>query len=719
MNKFFVVSLLFAALIPLRSSGQFLNSRTNVPVFVDGDFLGRPWEGGFNQPQFSMADLDQDGEPELIIYDRQGLSPEVFRWNAMDQQWEWLPGKGQSFPVANDWMLVRDVNCDSWPDILMSHPDTSGVRLWLGTGRYQWMLDQSLLAADGKMLYVLRTDIPAITDIDNDGDDDILTFDEAGSFVVWYERLNDCDSVAFTMNSLCWGQFSEAGLNNQIFLNTSCLNGDPDLGPESGGGHAGSTLAAPDVDGDGLPDLLIGDLNQNTITYLHNGGTKAFAVMDAIEVPFPSGPQAVQVRKFPATWPMDIDQDGDTDLLVSPNDPVAGRNVNQIWLYKNQSQGAWNLIRSGTDWLVGDMIDVGERSKPALTDVNGDGLLDLVIGNFTSRSGNDGGTSGLACFLNTGTSHSPAFDLISSDWLSIGSLFNPAIFGLSPSFGDIDLDGDEDLVLGDADGHIHLFLNQAAPGNSMQLQLFEPNFLGLDVGNSATPTIADLDLDGKADLVVGSENGTLTWLHNASTIGSNIQFQPPFSDMGQLSAHNLGSLAPWFRQDSMGAWELWLGTSQGQLRRYMDITPNLSGGAFTLIDSSFGDLPLIPYLAPAILDLDANGNLDLLIGNQKGGLYWYEETDVNGISQAPLRRQASWTVQQASNGEIRLITKAPLSFPARYWIMDLNGRLLSGQALPAGFREFPVQLSSLPQGVYIIRIIDQRGFWHKKILLNN
>lgn len=707
-------SLLLLCLTSLHASGQFLIPDTSIKVFQEGEFLSSPWTGAFNQPQFSFADFDANGQDELLVFDREGLSPKVFSWDDNQQTWTWLPGKGKFFPLVHSWLYATDLNCDQWPDLIFGTPDTSTATIWLGTGEFLWEPHGVMQDENGVAAYVLQEDIPAIGDVNGDGFIDLLSMNEVGTQVVLYARQGPCDSVSFTLSNACWGGFSEGGINSQIFLNTSCFSSGGPSNTETNGQHAGSTLAIADVDGDGLRDMLIGDINQNTISYVHNGGVAQFAVMDVVQVPFPSGTQSIQLKLFPAVFAGDIDQDGDTDLIASPNDVVAGRNKNQIWVYENSSpSGPMSLSRQKTDWLGGEMIDVGERSHPAFCDINGDGLQDMVVGNFSLRSDNETSTSSLAYYLNTGSQATPAFDLLNSDWLSISSTFNPAIFGLAPAFGDVDQDGDEDMILGEQSGMLHFFMNTAGPGNPAIFALQSVGFLGIDVGKDAVPVLADLTGDGKPDLLIGAQDGTLYFAENDNAVPGVVSFKGLVQDFGQLSGSLGSNLAPCVVMNSVGDPELLMGSKEGNISRVGNIAGNLTG-AFSVLDSAYGNLPLIPFSSPALTNFSP-GLPYLMIGNWQGGLQAFREDSTNSLR----AKEPERTVVVITDQEMEVRMRAPLPSQVRLEIFTNTGQLISATLLPPGIQSYQMDLKNLTPGVYFLKFTHKGEFWSKKILLNN
>ena len=166
---------------------------------------------------------------------------------------------------------------------------------------------------------------------------------------------------------------------------------------------------------------------------------------------FPSYDDLVEISIFPAPYIFDVDKDGDEDVLIAPFAPGAIENFENIWWYENDGSDSNPFSLKKQNFIVGDMIDVGEFSNPCFYDENGDGLLDLVIGNggYYMEDGNY--LNSLTLYRNIGTEKLPNFTFVDNNFLDIDAL---DLSDLAPFFADIDGDNDDDLLCGESRGRI-------------------------------------------------------------------------------------------------------------------------------------------------------------------------------------------------------------------------------------------------------------------------
>ena len=238
--------------------------------------LSQPWVGGLNTVRFFEIDLDFDGTNDLLAFDKHGnrILPFLNRDNVFIH----APEIARQFPPLHDWMLLCDYNHDGRPDIF-----TYGLA---GITVYENISENHQLAFRLKCeqlnayyyngyvnIFAAPTDYPIIEDIDSDGHLDILNFWVLGKFVHHLRNASDDPNVFdFQLVDECWGHFSESADDNGITLFTDCNSKTYNDGTQLR--HTGSTMLLHDFDGNGLPDLLLGDMDFPNLILLYNNGTR-------------------------------------------------------------------------------------------------------------------------------------------------------------------------------------------------------------------------------------------------------------------------------------------------------------------------------------------------------------------------------------------------------------------------------------------------------------
>jgi len=279
---------------------------------------------------------------------------------------------------------------------------------------------------------------------------------------------------------------------------------------------------------------------------LINGGTSVNANSSMISQDslFPSYDIPIDLRVFPAAFYEDVTNDGNRDLIICPNTDNQSEDDNSVHYYLNTGTDSNPIFLFQQDnFLQDQMIDVGTGSTPTLFDHNSDGLLDIVLSNFGAYDKiTDTHIPSISLFENTGTITKPAFNLVTTDYMNLST--SGIEKNMIPTFGDLDGDGDEDMIIGDYNGVLHYFTNTAGAGNTANFSLTTPQMtdidaLTIDVGLHAAPTLIDLDSDGDLDLVVGERNGNLNYYENTST--SSPAFNHITDSLGHVRVQYLGS----------------------------------------------------------------------------------------------------------------------------------------------------------------------------------
>jgi hypothetical protein len=630
-----------------------------------------PWAGGMNSCQFGKLDIDRDGIRDLVVFDRCGdrIMPFLIKPSGESFDYYYAPEYASCFPELKHWAIFADYDRDGREDIFTYSPGFAGLKVYknVSAENLEFKLEvfpflTSFQGGGYVNVLVTYADYPAIVDLDGDGDLDMLTFYGLGSFVEKHqnmsmEKYGHADSLDFIRTEYCWGYFAESEESNDISLDTCLRCGDGKeekrgQGEEGSGlRHTGSTFSVRDLNGDGLLDLLLGDVDYPNLLALYNGGSVDTARMISYDWEFPESDREVHLFSMPAAFHEDIDFDGIKDMLVSPFDPnhYVTKNFSSVWFYHNQGSDANpDYAFYSSSFLQNRMLDLGAGAYPVLYDIDDDGLTDVIAGNYgyydtsyldehlilhTEHIGK------LAFLRNTGSLSTPSFDFRNNDFALVSGLEKT---GISPAFADLDGDGDGDMLLGCDNGQLIFYRNIAEDPTSPLFELEEENYFGIDVGTFSSPCFFDLDKDGLTDLIIGEKGGNLNYYRNAGTAG-----KPSFilisDSLGKINVTDPnvsldGFSTPYFYRDLQGNTHLLVGSEQGYVFYYTGVDNNLNG-AFTLSDTLAGLLGLSEVdqdagfrSAPALADLDSDGFPELICGNFSGGLQYFSKNNSTPIS---------------------------------------------------------------------------------------
>ena len=700
---------------------------SEIKTLKNGDTLQYPFTGGFNNPQFSSIDLNNDNKKDIFIFDRAGEKILTFlnRSSVGSIEYEFAPEYTQAFPRMQHWALLVDYNCDGIEDIFTANENF--IRVFKGnkTGgnlSFSKVADTLFYTINSikEPISVLPIDIPAFIDVTGDGDIDVVTFAPGGGYMYYFENRSvengaGCTQLEFVRADDCWGHFYESGLAKKVDLD-SCGPGFTGGGGSEKLRHAGSTVLVLDENGDGLKDLVLGDISFDNLNLLINGNTNAASIIVAQDTAFPSS-SPVEMPIFPAAYFVDVNNDGKRDLIISPNAVNNSIDINNIWYYENigtATNPAFNLQRK--DLFIKNTIDVGTASNPVFFDYNGDGLLDIVIGNQSKQVSTLAQSARLTLYENIGTSSMPVFEWISDDYLGI-SAFN--LFAIAPAFGDLDGDGDLDLLIGDFNGNVHFFENTAGAGNPAVFSGINPVWMNIDVGSFATPQIVDVDRDGRMDLIIGEKNGNLNYLRNTGTPSAPFFDATPTSDFfGKVDIRPplspVGYSVPYlFEPDSGAAYELLVGSSSGQIFRYTNVEGNLTG-IFTKSDTLFASIEVGERATVNGGYLNGDKRPELLIGNFRGGIELYSKDLGIGFSNIPNPSGDLVIYPNPASAEIYI--HFPFTKKGDLIIYENLGRVIMNTKIKNENRRVE-DISHLPNGVYFIIYSSENIYIANKLII--
>ncbi len=745
--KFFALALwllISFGLFTNEVAAQTYQQVTEVPVFVDDNQLKSAWAGGINAPQICEADVNNDGVKDIFIFDRE--SKRNFTFVYIDGEYVFKPSYALSFPEINSWVILSDYNCDGINDVI-THGFQGAPQTFKGfyiDNVLHFEADKASLFYEGSSgfpinLYSVSTHRPMFKDVNGDGDKDFLAFDVSLSRISYYENLRiengiPCDSIYFDRVDRCWGNFKETGgITLDLIIGDTCDGKFSRISQtdEKERRHPGGTVFdLYDEDGNGVFDMIFGDATFDRINYVSNNGSADVANFYAQDDSFPSYDEMVKMAIFPAPYLLDIDKDGDEDILAAPFNNGAIENFQNIWFYENDGSNSKPFSLQQKDFIVGDMIDVGEFSDPTFFDENGDGLLDLVIGTggYLSEDGNY--LNSLTLYRNVGTNNAPAFKFIDDNFLDLNALI---INKLTPTFGDIDGDNDDDLICGELEGRLLVMDNNNGNFQNPRF-LKDNNNVVIDVIKSSDPELFDFNNDNLLDLVIGSRDGNVYYYENTGT-ANNFDFTFRTDSLGKVTSREnqaLGYSSPTlgdFNND--GNTDLLLGGFNEVLKFYSNIGTDYNA-TFTLNNANFLNETNIstesaqgvdPKLKPTNADISGNGSPEIIVGISNGGLLLY--------SQDTTIQDTSTAIAQLQNisDQIQVYPNPTNSIINIFWnntfnksreielnIFNVVGKLVRSEKISNQNSMHKISIADLSNGIYLLSLAQDNKLGSTRVV---
>ncbi|KAH8060658.1 hypothetical protein JL722_4771 [Aureococcus anophagefferens] len=553
----------------------------------------------------ALADLDGDGDVDLVAA---GAADAAYWENDPDARGTPAFAAAADNPFADvatsEWssLVLGDVDGDGDLDLLVNGDVDGdgyvfGIRYWENVGS-----SRSPAFAEADDNPFAGVDIaffsrPALADLDGDADLDLVVVHDADDDglgeLYYYEHVGKTRRPAYELRAAS----PVAGIALDSYY------GELDFG---------------DVDGDGDLDLALGD-RAGALRFFDNQGSSAAA--DLVEMTGAASPvHGVDTVGWSSpTW-VDLDGDGDLDLAVHARGGAEHDYAAALRYFDDLSSAArarFTLLADTADPFAG--VAAGSFSMPAFGDTDGDGDLDLVLG---ERLGSPVGWG------NVGSPTAPDF--------SVSDKARPVYMGagqalaFAPALGDVDGDGDLDLVLGAASGGLYLLRNVGGASGAAFTTVkaeYDP-FDGLAVGGYSMPALGDVDGDGDLDAFVGAADGSVAYWENAGTrhapaYEARAGLANPLRalDVGAYAAPALGDL------DGDGDLDLVVGAEDGSF--WFFYSDGAAPPSFQYVNANVffaGAEALganLDYAAPALADVDGDGDVDLVVGGEGGDLHLY------------------------------------------------------------------------------------------------
>lgn len=435
-----------------------------------------------------------------------------------------------------------------------------------------WQRVDSLFSPSGVITQSFSA--PEFADFDNDGDLDLLLGNTSTSRVAYFVNIGSVSVPLF---------LQDTSLLSSIYS----------------GGTAGTNSYYPavcDLDRDGDPDLTIGGFNG--LKFYANVGDSTSPQWLLVDSLFSTVNSLIGTDPKPVFG--DLDSDGDPDLLVGTGESLLGGPTPGITMGFRNTGTATAPFFAEDSTLAAGIPDVGLNAYPTLRDIDSDGDLDMLMGRDLA---------GLIYYRNTGTAASPIW----TNTPALVSGIETTTYWKNPTFSDLDGDGDFDLTYGTSDGRLYFYRNNGTPSSPL-LQYDPAYFLIIRiVGGASTVSLIDFDNDGDLDFVSGDWLGGFQYFQNQGS-PSSPRFRPAAATFSSLDAGAYSS--PTFvhlNEDTLI--DIVSGALDGKLYCYIN-----TGTGFTQNPTLLNTIDVGWRSAPTFVDIDNDGDRDLLVGAEDAPL---------------------------------------------------------------------------------------------------
>ncbi|NOS93355.1 MAG: T9SS type A sorting domain-containing protein [Cyclobacteriaceae bacterium] len=722
----------FLLLSFLVSNAQFSYTLDqSIPVEINGKELAMPWAGGINASQVNTMDLNDDGKQDLVLFDR--TANKLITFLNQDNQYKYAPDYESLFPnTITQWVLLRDLNCDGKKDLFTSDP--FGIIAYINTTKAGAKLSWRPYNPDAQNypkpilskgftipvnVKINSDDIPAIDDLDGDGDLDMLNFYFIGPGTVeWHQNLavensGKCDSLVLQRQSQKWGGFTECACGIVSFQGgKTCdqlINGRAQH-------NVGKSLLAVDLNNDGDKELFFSEQTCSGLFLLTNEGTPTDALMTQL-TPFPAG-SPINLLTYPVAYAEDVDFDGVKDLLVSPNISVReyfGTNFQQSVLqFKNTGTAQlpqFTFVKS--NFLQADMIDVGDGAVPAFFDYDGDGDQDLFVSNYIKTNG----ASQVSQFENVGSATAPSFKLVTEDFFTL-SILN--VINIKIQFVDMNKDGTMDFVFSYTDRRTRKTeLAYLANSSAEKLSIKDGTVKSIDfsLAESNNWYVVDINQDGLNDILLGNDLGGVEYWKNSGTglfelvtdsylgIGASTERQNVTLTVADLLAD--------------GQADLLLANQSGKLFIYENFRKQSTAPApitsvfYNSLLQKLESRNLGGYAWLAVASIFNTREPSIIVGTTLGGLQILRFEDAAELPDEP-------QISIYPNPIVRLDEKpiyirADRSVSVQFY-SPLGQKISENYFVPAN-EDYPINVSALSAGVYIAQFSWRGRIFSKRFIV--
>lgn len=429
-------------------------------------------------------------------------------------------------------------------------------------------------------------------DMDQDGDMDLLT-EQPYSYIRYYRNEGTAEMASYTL----------------VADSLRDINGTPIFSDRQ------NIPNVTDIDCDGMPDLFIGSLDGTLARYESQGrdekGTPLFKLITKrfqdIEIVKQFGTlHGANTMAF-----IDIDNDGDQDIFWGDFFEPS------ILLLENTgSCSNPQFVGEPRSFPPSSPVMTSGYNVPGLVDWEGDGDMDLFLGVLGGAYNTNETTADNFYFFEQ---QDDRFELQTEQFLSMIDTGDESIV----TTGDLDGDGDLDMLVSnkiDPDNRnssvVYQFENR---GTKQNPEFHLSGSLELPAAYHYAPELGDLDGDGKADLILGNWKGGMDFYRNTGSGFELIKENAADLPRGSNAVPSLGDL------DADGDLDLIAGQSGGGVEFFRNEGTN-EAPEFISVPDVFPEVESSQRSAPALYDIDSDGDLDLFLGTKIDGYLFFRNT---------------------------------------------------------------------------------------------
>ena len=338
-------------------------------------------------------------------------------------------------------------------------------------------------------------------------------------------------------------------------------------------------------------------------------------------------------------------------------------------------------------------------NMPVAVDLDGDGDLDILSAEYEGN---------FQYFENIGSKRHADFKAPAENPFGLVPGYS---YLAKPTFADLDGDGDLDMLSGGYYGVLNYYENTGNATSPSFANLIENPF-GLDSTNYfASPTFVDLDDDGDFDLLVGEYYGNFRYFKNIGN-ASNPQFAAsvvnPFNI--QKTPDTYFAYHVFADLDGDGDLDMMTTGYEGSMQYYKNKGSKSVASFEAPLENPFA-LTSTYYVAfPSFIDIDDDGDFDMLVGEYYGGFQFFRNyekvADVN-------KPELDNSIKVYPNPAQDLLHLELPFVPKEISVSDVQGRTI----LTVDHLSSSIGISSLETGSYFVKILSPDGIEISKIFM--